>query len=176
MTFQTELLDRIGTLALTNDAHLVINMLTREGSKVYNTAVVFDDSGQVAAKYRKYHLYGEPIDRPSRPDVTYFTLKSGLKVGLLICFDINFKNPLQDLIRAGVDAVAFPTAWYDELPFLTAPQYHSGAAIANNLTILASGLHNPGSGQLGSGIYSGQTQSVPGRINVIQIKPKLGQV
>ena len=37
----------------------------------------------------------------------------------MICFDINFREPSLQLVQLGVDAIAFPAAWVDELPFLT---------------------------------------------------------
>ncbi len=38
----------------------------------------------------------------------------------MICFDINFEEPAASLAKeVGVDAIAYPTAWVDERPFLT---------------------------------------------------------
>ena len=51
--------------------------------------------------------------------MAHFSTASGLRVGLMICFDINFPEPSLQLAQLGVDAIAFPTAWVDELPFLT---------------------------------------------------------
>ena len=73
-------------------------------------------------RYRKLHLHGdEPIycDSPDKADVAHFTTDSGLRIGLMICFDINFQEPALQLAEVGVDAIAFPVAWVDELPFLT---------------------------------------------------------
>ena len=58
------------------------------------------------------------ISAPSEPDVSVFTVK-GVRVGLLTCFDLLYQQPLRDLTTIGVDAVAYPHYWYDELPFLT---------------------------------------------------------
>ena len=45
-----------------------------------------------------------------------FETDVGIRVGLLICFDINFLEPVNLL---DVDVIAYPVAWTDELPFLT---------------------------------------------------------
>ena len=54
-----------------------------------------------------------------------------------------FTEPSESLINEGIKVLAYPTAWTDEVPFLTALQYHSGWAMANNVTVLASGYHEP---------------------------------
>lgn len=41
-----------------------------------------------------------------------------------------------------------------------APQYHFGWAIANNITLISAGLHDPSSGSMGSGIYNGHLQII----------------
>ena len=58
------------------------------------------------------------ISSPPEPDVSVFRVK-GVNVGLLTCFDLLYQRPLSDLVARGVDTVAFPHYWYDELPFLT---------------------------------------------------------
>ena len=117
----------------------------------------------------RYHLYAgeasEGISAPSEPDVSTFTLDDGRRIGMLICFDLMFANPMDRLATAeAVEAVVFPHYWYDELPFLTAPQAHFGHAVSNNLTILASGHNNLVTGSLGSGIYSGKSQTIEGLV------------
>ena len=39
-----------------------------------------------------------------------------------------------------------------------APQYHFGWAIANNVTLISAGYHDPLGGSMGSGIYNGNIQ------------------
>ena len=46
-------------------------------------------------------------------------MDSGVKIGLLICFDINYLYPAKDLLDENVDAIIYQAAWTDELPFLT---------------------------------------------------------
>ena len=56
---------------------------------------------------------------PDTLDIAYFDTDFGIRIGLMICFDMMFKDPGAALKDHGVDGVAFPTAWYDEVPFLT---------------------------------------------------------
>ena len=56
--------------------------------KQYNTAVVFDASGALVARYRKQHLWGEPaFDAGPAGPVARVKL-FGVTFGLVICADV----------------------------------------------------------------------------------------
>jgi predicted amidohydrolase len=66
-----------------------------DGLMVYNTALVFDETGALVAKYHKYHLFSVCdgcFDRPPKPQVVSFKL-FGVDFGVLICFDSLFQEP-----------------------------------------------------------------------------------
>jgi len=78
--------------------------------RTYNTSLVFDRSGRLAAAYRKIHLYDVEIpgrvsyresrtvaagDRPVTLDV------DGLRVGLSICYDLRFPELYRRLATDG---------------------------------------------------------------------------
>lgn len=94
---------------------------TKGDINIYNTAVAFDRAGTVVAVYRKFNLYLEDheVRKTLKPDVSIFETDFGVKFGLLICFDLLFQSPTQQLLDAGVKNFAYPTMWYSELPFLT---------------------------------------------------------
>lgn len=54
-----------------------------------------------------------------KPDIAIFETDFGVKFGLIICFDLNFENPVAKLIEKDVENFAFPTMWFSELPFYT---------------------------------------------------------
>lgn len=85
---------------------------------------------------------------PARTLVTFST-DFGVEFCLLTCFDILYRRPYQ------CSDYVLTTAWYDELPFLTALQFQEGWSRAGNVNLLASGYHRPTGGQFGSGIYAG---------------------
>jgi predicted amidohydrolase len=82
------------------------------GGEVYNTAQLIDRGGRLAAAYRKTHLFGE-IDRAAfsagaaLPEPVEF---EGLKLGILICYDVEFPENVRTLALKGADLVAVPTA------------------------------------------------------------------
>jgi predicted amidohydrolase len=82
------------------------------GEKPYNAVQFIDADGQRRANYRKTHLFGD-IDRaqfsPGMQAPAVFEWK-GWKLGLLICYDIEFPEPARGLALQGADAILVPTA------------------------------------------------------------------
>jgi deaminated glutathione amidase len=83
--------------------------------RVYNTAVAYQASGELAAAYRKIHLYdalGEKesalVAPGSEPVVTDL---AGLRVGLATCYDIRFPELFRALVTRGADLIVVPAAW-----------------------------------------------------------------
>ena len=86
----------------------------------YNSAIVFDKNGQILAQYNKFHVYEKPyIDSPPSAKAVTFKTDFGARFGLMICFDINYSEPGQELLSKKVDAILYQAAWTNELPFLT---------------------------------------------------------
>ena len=82
------------------------------GKKPFNAVQAIDEHGHAIGHYRKTHLYGaldhqqfSSGDAPSQA----FTYR-GWRLGLLICFDVEFPEPVRMLALQGVDAVLVPTA------------------------------------------------------------------
>ncbi|XP_054156863.1 pantetheinase-like [Oppia nitens] len=146
----------------------------KDGYHLYNTAVAFDPSGALVAKYHKKHLFiiGEPMYNYPSTEFSYFDTPFG-RIGLFICFDSLFGDPGTGLVaRYGVKTIAFPTYWFDELPFRTAKQIQEGWAINNRVNFLAANILVPQTGSIGSGIYSG----INGPIIFNDITNKNGQL
>ena len=80
--------------------------------QVYNSVQLIDAQGQRLGNYRKTHLFGE-LDRQqfSAGDAPcpLITLNDW-KVGLLICYDIEFPENARQLALAGAELIVVPTA------------------------------------------------------------------
>jgi predicted amidohydrolase len=80
--------------------------------KPYNAVQFIDADGQRLANYRKTHLFGD-VDRaqfspgPQAPAVFAWR---GWRLGLLVCYDIEFPEPARGLALQDADAVLVPTA------------------------------------------------------------------
>lgn len=78
-----------------------------------NAAVLFDREGRVAGMYRKVHLVVEPdgtMEAGATPGNAYpvFNCDFG-KLGIQICYDIEFERGWSELARQGCELVAWPT-------------------------------------------------------------------
>ncbi len=84
----------------------------RVGDEVANSAVLIGPDGALLLNYRKTHLFGD-LDRTMFKAVgEAFPLATlgGAKIGLLICYDIEFPEPARCLALAGADIILIPTA------------------------------------------------------------------
>jgi deaminated glutathione amidase len=83
--------------------------------RVYNTAVVFDDRGELVASYRKLHLFDAFGHRESEVvapgSVPVLCDLAGVKVGLEICYDVRFGELSRALAVGGAVLLVVPAAW-----------------------------------------------------------------
>ncbi|XP_055305835.1 vanin-like protein 1 [Sitodiplosis mosellana] len=137
-----------------------------DSTNLYNMAIVFDRNGDVVAKYRKYHLFGEQgVQQTETPDMTTFKTDFNVTFGVFICFDLLFDKPANSLVDQGVKNFIFPTMWFSKLPYSTAAQYQQSWAYANNVNLLAANANQPSLGFSGSGIYGGRSGALQVIVN-----------
>jgi predicted amidohydrolase len=83
-----------------------------DDGSVYNAATLVDRDGHRLSTYRKAHLYGD-VDtssfRPGNGDFVTVPLDD-FRIGLLICYDVEFPETVRSLALAGADLVVVPTA------------------------------------------------------------------
>jgi len=96
--------------------HVVIGFLEREEIgdeiKLFNASALIGPGGMIAT-YRKVHLpylgVDRFVDRGNRPYVTHQAGEA--RIGLAICYDCSFPEPMRVLGLAGADIIALPTNW-----------------------------------------------------------------
>jgi predicted amidohydrolase len=83
--------------------------------RVYNTAVAFDDRGELVAAYRKLHLFDAFGHRESEVvapgAVPVLCTLAGVRVGLEICYDVRFGELSRALAVGGAMLLVVPAAW-----------------------------------------------------------------
>jgi 5-aminopentanamidase len=82
------------------------------GERPYNASQFVTANGKRLAHYRKTHLFGD-MDRAqfTAGDTASQVFKwRGWRLGLLICYDVEFPESVSELAGQGVDAVLVPTA------------------------------------------------------------------
>lgn len=94
-------------------APLVIGGFCEQGSDglIYNSAAVVSPSG-VLAVYRKTHLWDREklFFEPGAEMPPVIDTEFG-KVGVLVCYDLEFPEMTRPLALAGADLIAVPTNW-----------------------------------------------------------------
>ena len=89
-------------------------------ARPYNTAVLFDRSGTLAATYRKLHLFDiAVVDGPADTESARVTpgdhavvaRVDGAVVGLSICYDLRFPELYRALALAGAEILAVPAVF-----------------------------------------------------------------
>ena len=104
----------IGALAKEYRVNIVAGSVSnlRDG-KVYNTAMVFDRTGQCIASYDKTHLFtpmGEDDYFTPGDHLCRFQLDGG-QCGIIICYDVRFPELTRSLTVPGLDVLFVVSQW-----------------------------------------------------------------
>lgn len=102
----------IAGIARDNGMAIVLGLPELSEGRVYNSAAAFDGDGKLLACYRKTHLFGE-VDRGqfAKSDRLPAVFEIGdFKIGLLICYDVEFPENVRHLALLGAELVVVPTA------------------------------------------------------------------
>ncbi|MFD8424685.1 carbon-nitrogen hydrolase family protein [Streptomyces sp. NPDC059668] len=112
--------DAIAEIATRHGVAVVYGYPERSGEKVHNSAQLISADGTRLANYRKTHLFGcferdhfTPGDQP----VVQAEL-NGLRVGLMICYDVEFPENVRAHALAGTDLLVVPTAQMHPFQFV----------------------------------------------------------
>lgn len=91
---------------------LCLGWAERDGAEVFNAATTIGPDGAILAHYRKIQLYGA-MERasfaPGQQLAPCFEI-DGVRIGLLICYDIEFPGHAAALAAAGARVILVPTA------------------------------------------------------------------
>ena len=99
----------LGALARDLRTYLVAGIVEREGPAAYNTAVLIDRHGALIGKYRKVYLPREEIEGGLTPGDSYPVFDTDFgKLGMMICWDIQYADPARALALGGAEILALP--------------------------------------------------------------------
>ena len=111
-----DFIDFYSETAKNNNVVLITSAFERRAAGLYhNTALVFDNDGSVAGKYRKMHI----PDDPGFYEKFYFTpgdlgfnpIETSLgKLGVLVCWDQWYPEAARLMTLRGADMLIYPTA------------------------------------------------------------------
>jgi predicted amidohydrolase len=128
---------RLGDLARSRSSYVAAGIYEREGTAIYNTAVLIDRAGNVEGKYRKVYLPREEVEAGLTPGGDYPVFRTDFgAVGLMICYDVFFADPARALATRGAEIILMPIWGGDET-------LAKARAIENKVFLVASGYDHP---------------------------------
>jgi predicted amidohydrolase len=99
----------LGALAKKMHSYLVAGIIERDEATIYNTAVLVGRNGELVGKYRKTHLPQAEVEGGLTPGNDYPVFRTDFgKVGLLVCWDVQFPEPARALALAGAEMILLP--------------------------------------------------------------------
>lgn len=103
---------RVAAIAEHHGIAIAYGYPERDGADVYNAVQVVGADGQRLAHYRKTHLFGDldrAMFRSGDESVVQLDL-AGLRIGLLLCYDVEFPETVRAHALAGTELLVVPTA------------------------------------------------------------------
>ncbi len=151
---------------------LVAGFAERDGDRLYNSAVVIDENGDVKGVYRKTHLFFEEklFFEPGNTGFQVFEV-AGMRVGVMICYDWRFPEAARTLALKGAQVIAHPSNLV--LPF--APTVDLARAVENRVYVVLSdrsGVEERGGKRFE---YEGRSLIADPSMNVLVQAPKEGE-
>jgi predicted amidohydrolase len=103
--------DKLGRVAREHGIHLIFGMPEKgEGEAIHDSAVLLGPGGDVDGVYRKVHLWDKERVYFTRGDgFQPFRTKFG-KIGIGICYDIEFPEAARAMALTGAKLLFFPSA------------------------------------------------------------------
>lgn len=103
----------LGEAAKRAGTYVIAGIYEKEGSLIYNTAILIGRDGNIAGKYRKTHLPQTEVEGGLTPGDTYPVFKTDFgTVGIEICYDNFFPEVARNLMLNGAEIVFCPI-WGD---------------------------------------------------------------
>ncbi len=89
---------------------VAVGFAERRGDAYANSLALIDENGELAAVYRKVQLFGHERDVFEPGDELTIAPLAGLRVGALICFDMEFPEHSRALAQAGAELLLTASA------------------------------------------------------------------
>jgi beta-ureidopropionase len=105
--------NKLAEWARKHNSYVVYSLHTLEGGRKYNTATLLDRAGRVVGRYRKAHPTENELAKgihPGDKDPPVFETDFG-RIGVQICFDVNWWDSWKRLKEKGAKIVFFLAAY-----------------------------------------------------------------
>ncbi|ESO89939.1 hypothetical protein LOTGIDRAFT_204287 [Lottia gigantea] len=131
-----------------------------DGFYIYNTVVVFDNNGNLIAKYNQFNIpHNSVFDYPHMSEMVTFDTPFGI-FGVLMCNDLNQFDPAVRMIEEmGISNFVCSGSSSDNPPSYVTIREQAGFARGYGVNLLAANVHKPLMNKVGSGIFTPDRQT-----------------
>jgi predicted amidohydrolase len=105
--------NRLSKWAKEHSCYVICPITTRSDGKKFNSAILIDRQGKILGRYDKIHPTEGELGSsicPGKIDPPVFQTDFG-KIGIQICFDVNWHAQWRRLKEKGADIIFFPSAY-----------------------------------------------------------------
>lgn len=133
--------EQLAAWARANSSYVIFGLRTKRGGRDFNSAVLLDRQGKIIGQYDKVHPTEDEMQSGITPGADagpqVFHTDFGT-IGILICFDVNWRGQWQHLKEHGAKIIFWPSAYpaARQLPAL---------ALSNEVYIASSTMSGPSS-------------------------------
>nr|WP_294661716.1 carbon-nitrogen hydrolase family protein [uncultured Blautia sp.] len=141
------ILEKFRSLAKENGTVIVLPLPQKKEEKLYIGLYVIEKDGMIIKEYQKSFLWGREQNYFVHGKREYEPVDTSVgRLGLLICYDIEFPEPSRALVLKDAQIILVPSVW--SIPALNRWQIQLPARALDN-TVFVAGINNVGEGACG---------------------------
>lgn len=134
----------LGEAAKKAGTYVIAGIYEKEGTLMYNTAILIDRKGNIAGKYRKTHLPQAEVEGGLTPGDTYPVFNTDFgAIGIEICYDNFFPEVARNLVLNGAEIVFCPI-WGDIRGMKSEWNAVARTRAIDNAVFFAASMYEPG--------------------------------
>jgi len=104
--------ETMGKIAKEHGTYIICPMFIEEKGKVYNSAILIGREGDIVDVYHKVHPTIGELKAGVKPGLGAKVIETDFgKIGIAICFDLNFDDLFEEYRKSRVKVVFFPSAY-----------------------------------------------------------------
>lgn len=129
---------RLAAWARQHSSYVIAGLRTLTDGRLHNSAILFDREGRIAGQYQKIHPTEGELEEgvvPGDSEPPVFETDFG-RIGVQICFDVNWWEVWKRLKQKGAQIVFFPSAY-------PAARQISALALMNQYYVVSSTQNRP---------------------------------
>lgn len=141
------ILEKFRALAKKTETLVILPLPQKIGDDIYIGLYVIEKNGEIIKEYQKSFLWGREQNYFTHGERKYEAFDSSIgRIGVLICYDIEFPEPSRLLALDGAQMIFVPSVW--SIPAKNRWDIQLPARALDNTVFLA-GINNTGEGACG---------------------------